>query len=159
MCASLHLILLRTKNTLQNKHFSTQHFFSHKLGLINKDGDYRSTDCHFTVFELACATGNFTRIMLEVLKCNNVKVVAPEPLESMCEQFRQILPNTAIIQCPPNKIHKHIKLFLFAITVDQVFSLNFMISFTHFLICILFYYVISVLVHTILRIWTEISSH
>ena len=83
-------------------------FFLHKLGLTDKDGDDPSRDRHFTILELGCGTGKFTRVMLEVLKGKNVKVIAAEPVESMCEQFRQILPDTEIIQCPAEKIRKHI---------------------------------------------------
>lgn len=44
--------------------------------------------------------------MLEVLKDKNVRVIASEPLQSMCEQLKLMVPDTEIIQCPAENIRK-----------------------------------------------------
>lgn len=65
-----------------------------------------SKDHSFTILELGCGTGKFTRVMLEVLKGKNVKVIASDPLQNMCEQLRLMMPDTEIIQCAAEKIRK-----------------------------------------------------
>ena len=47
--------------------------------------------------------------MLEVLKDKNVRVIASEPLQSMCEQLKLMVPDTEIIQCPAENIRKLLK--------------------------------------------------
>ena len=92
--------------------FEAVEFLLHKLGLRNKnptDITDAGTDRPCTILELGCGTGKFTRVMLKVLKGKNVKVIASEPLTSMCEQFRLMVPDTEIIQCAAEKIRKFLK--------------------------------------------------
>ena len=84
-------------------------FLLRKLGLKDHesmDGAAPGTERPFTILEVGCGTGKFTRVMVEVLKGKNVKVIASEPLQSMCEQFKVMVPDAEIIQCPAEKIRK-----------------------------------------------------
>lgn len=71
-------------------------FLLQKLGLHTAS---TSRADQVTVLELGSGTGKFTRVMLEVLKGKNVRVIASDPLENMCEHFKLLLPDTEIIQC------------------------------------------------------------
>ena len=51
------------------------------------------------VLELGSGTGKFTRVMLEVLKAQNVRVIASDPVDQMCEQFKRLQPDVDVIQC------------------------------------------------------------
>ncbi|KAL9975175.1 hypothetical protein ACROYT_G012302 [Oculina patagonica] len=42
--------------------------------------------------------------MLKVLEGKNVKVIASEPHQNMCEEFKQVVPDTEIIQCTVEQI-------------------------------------------------------
>lgn len=83
-------------------------FLLQKLGV--KDNDSGPNSCRgdrpFTILELGCGTGKFTRVMVKVLAGKNVRVIASEPLPSMCEQLKLIVPNTEIIQCAAELIRK-----------------------------------------------------
>ena len=88
-------------------------FLLNKLGLRGEDltrVTNTGTDHPCTILELGCGTGKFTGVMLKVLKGKNVKVVASEPVTSMCEQFRLMVPDTEIIQCTAEKIRKFVYL-------------------------------------------------
>ena len=76
-------------------------FFLEKLRLL----DNNTTKA---VLELGSGTGKFTRVMLEVLKDQDVRVTASDPLEHMCEHFKRVLPETDIIQCAAEKISKSV---------------------------------------------------
>lgn len=58
------------------------------------------------ILELGSGTGKFTRIMLEVLKDEDVEIIASDPLENMCEHFKRVLPETELIQCAAENIGK-----------------------------------------------------
>ena len=60
------------------------------------------------VLELGSGTGKFTRVMLEVLKDQDVRVIASDPFKHMCEHFKHLLPGIDIIQCTAEKISKYI---------------------------------------------------
>ena len=90
-------------------------FLLNNLGLRDKEPmniTDPATDRPFTILELGCGTGKFTRAMLKVLKGKDVKVIASEPLQSMCEQFRLMVPDTEIIQCTAESIRKFVCLTL-----------------------------------------------
>ena len=77
-------------------------FFLNNLGVKESN----TKDRPFTILELGCGTGKFTRVMLKVLEGKNVKVIASEPHQDMCEQFKEVIPDTEIIQCTAEKIRK-----------------------------------------------------
>lgn len=81
-------------------------FLLQKLGLKDNDAPNRTGNRPFTILELGCGTGKFTRVMVKVLTGKKVKVFASEPLQSMCEQFKLMVPETEIIQCAAEKIRK-----------------------------------------------------
>ena len=58
------------------------------------------------VLELGSGTGKFTRVMLEVLKDQNVRVIASDPVDQMCEKFKRLQPDIDIINCVAEKISK-----------------------------------------------------
>ena len=88
-------------------------FLLQKLGLLddNNTASTISRADQVTVLELGSGTGKFTRVMLEVLKEKNVRVLASDPLENMCEHFRHLLPDTEIIQCRAENISKSLFYF------------------------------------------------
>ena len=101
------------ENVRQEYPVKAVEFLLSKLGLRGEDltrVTNTSTDRPCTILELGCGTGKFTRVMLKVLKGKNVKVVASEPVTSMCEQFRLMVPDTEIIQCTAEKIRKFVYL-------------------------------------------------
>ena len=56
----------------------------------------------FTIVELGAGTGKFTRAVLKVLKqhsVQNFKIIATEPIKSMCDKFKDMVPEVDIIQC------------------------------------------------------------
>ena len=58
------------------------------------------------VLELGSGTGKFTRVMLEIVNKQNVTVIASDPLEEMCKEFKHHQPDTEIIQCAAERIGK-----------------------------------------------------
>ena len=98
------------ENVRPNYSLEAVEFFLRKLGLRDSNntamGAENQSHRPFTILEIGCGTGKFTRVMSEVLKGKNVKMIASEPLESMLKQFKQIVPNTETIQCPAENIRK-----------------------------------------------------
>ena len=82
-------------------------FFLEKLGALNSD-DNCNESRPFTILELGSGTGKLTRTILEVLMGKNIRVIASDPVKSMCEQFKVTVPETEIIQCPAEKIRKYL---------------------------------------------------
>lgn len=75
-------------------------YFLDKLGVKDDNSRVSSTEARpFTILEVGCGTGKFTRVMAKVLTDKNVRVIASEPLESMYEQFKVFVPGTDIVQC------------------------------------------------------------
>lgn len=57
-----------------------------------------------TILELGCGTGKFTRVLMEVLKNTDARVIASDPLDTMLEEFRKILPNVEVKQITAEEI-------------------------------------------------------
>ena len=103
------LLLHLPTMTMFGRIILSRQFLLRKLGLKDHesmDVAAPGTERPFTILEVGCGTGKFTRVMVEVLKGKNVKVIASEPLQSMCEQFKVMVPDAEIIQCPAEKIRK-----------------------------------------------------
>ena len=81
-------------------------FLLQNLRLLDNNTASASRPAQRKVLELGSGTGKFTRVMFEVLKEQNVRVIASDPLENMCELFRRLLPDTEIIQCSAENISK-----------------------------------------------------
>jgi len=79
-------------------------FFLQNLGFLDESKASRSG--RVRILELGSGTGKFTRIMLEVLKGEDVEIIASDPLENMCEHFKRVLPETELIQCTAENIGK-----------------------------------------------------
>ena len=58
------------------------------------------------VLELGSGTGKFTRVMLEVLEGKNVRIIASDPMKSMCDVFKKLHPDVELLQCPAENIGK-----------------------------------------------------
>ncbi|XP_029197192.2 uncharacterized methyltransferase-like C25B8.10 [Acropora millepora] len=74
-------------------------FFLQNLRLLDD-----STACKKKVLELGSGTGKFTRVMLGTVNKQNVTVIASDPLEEMCKEFKHHQPDTEIIQCAAERI-------------------------------------------------------
>lgn len=81
-------------------------FLLQKLGITDNQASNTTGNRPFTILELGCGTGKFTRVMVKLLTGKKVKVIASEPLQSMCQQFKLMVPETEIIQCAAEKIRK-----------------------------------------------------
>ena len=77
-------------------------FLLSKVGLL---GEGVTEDRSLTVLELGCGTGKFTQVMLDILK-EPVRIIASDPLESMVKQFKDVLPDVEVIQCPAQEIRE-----------------------------------------------------
>ena len=81
-------------------------FFLNNLGVK----EIVTQDRPFTILEVGCGTGKFTRVMLKILELKEeqkIKVIASEPHQNMCEEFKVLMPDTEIIQCTAEKIRKY----------------------------------------------------
>ena len=60
------------------------------------------------LLEIAAGTGKFTRVMAEILteKKANVKVIASDSQEAMCDMFRRCIPTIEILRFPAENIGK-----------------------------------------------------
>ena len=76
-------------------------FFLQNLRLLDD-----TTTCKKKVLELGSGTGKFTRVMLEIVNKQNVTVIASDPLEEMCKEFKHHQPDTGIIQCVAERTGK-----------------------------------------------------
>ena len=74
-------------------------FFLQNLRLLDD-----TKACKKKVLELGSGTGKFTRVMLEIVNQQNVTVIASDPLEEMCKEFKHHQPDTEIIQCAAERI-------------------------------------------------------
>ncbi|KAL9963796.1 hypothetical protein ACROYT_G027339 [Oculina patagonica] len=69
-------------------------FLLKKLGILEQQQMQT-----LNILELGSGTGKFTRLMMEVLKGNNTRVIASDPTQTMIQQFRRVLPNVELLQC------------------------------------------------------------
>ena len=76
-------------------------FLLHKLGLLDVPSYGQAK-----VLELGAGTGKFTLTMQEVLRCKNIEIISSEPLLSMRETFRKILPKVQIKEFSAEEIGK-----------------------------------------------------
>ena len=61
----------------------------------------------FTIVELGAGTGKFTRDVLKVFEkqaVRNFKIIATEPLQAMCEKFKEVVPDVEILQCAASEL-------------------------------------------------------
>ena len=80
-------------------------FFLNNLGVK----EIVTQDRRFTILEVGCGTGKFSRVTLKILEIKEeqeIKVIAREPHQNMCEEFKEPMPDTEIIQCTSEKIRK-----------------------------------------------------
>ena len=69
-------------------------FFLKKLGILEQQ---RAEP--LSVLELGAGTGKFTRVLMEVLKGIDARVIASDPTNSMVQEFQRVLPNVELLQC------------------------------------------------------------
>ena len=71
--------------------------------LLEKVGAFKTHSASepFTIVELGAGTGKFTRAALSVFEkrsVKNVKIISTEPIQEMCEKFKEMVPNIEILQ-------------------------------------------------------------
>ena len=62
----------------------------------------------FTIVELGAGTGKCTRAVLKVFEkhaVKNFKIISTEPLEAMCEKFKEMVPDVEILQCAASDLN------------------------------------------------------
>jgi len=59
-----------------------------------------------TILELGAGTGQFTKVLQDVIKGKDFKLIASEPLDSMGNVFRKNFPDLELISCTGEKIRK-----------------------------------------------------
>ena len=94
------------ENIRQDYPVEAVEFFLNNLGVK----EIVTQDRPFTILEVGCGTGKFTRVMLKVLELKEeqeIKVIASEPHQNMYEEFKVLMPDTEIIQCTAGKIRKY----------------------------------------------------
>ena len=52
-----------------------------------------------SILELGSGTGKFTRVMMQVLKGIDARVIASDPTITMVQEFQRVLPNVELLQC------------------------------------------------------------
>ena len=95
------------ENVRQDYPVEAVEFFLNSLGV--KEIVTPTQDRPFTILEVGCGTGKFTRVMLKILEQKeeqNIKVIASEPHQNMYEEFKLLMPDIEIIQCTAEKIRK-----------------------------------------------------
>ena len=94
------------ENIRQDYPVEAVEFFLNNLGVK----EIVTQDRPFRILEVGCGTGKFTRVMLRILESKKeeqeIKVIASEPHQNMCEEFKVLMPDTEIIQCTAEKIRK-----------------------------------------------------
>ena len=96
------------ENTRRDYPVEAVEFFLNKLG-VKEIVTHRTQDRPFTILEVGCGTGKFTRVMLKILELREeqeIKVIASEPHQNMYKEFKVLMPDTEIIQCTAEKIRK-----------------------------------------------------
>ena len=71
---------------------------------ISEEKEKEMKNQPLTILELGCGTGKFTRVLMEVLKNTDARVIASDPLDTMLEEFRKILPNVEVKQITAEEI-------------------------------------------------------
>ena len=74
-------------------------FFLKKLGILEQE---RAQP--FSILELGAGTGKFTRVLMEVLKDIDARVIASDPTNTMVQEFQRVLPNVELLQCSAENI-------------------------------------------------------
>lgn len=69
-------------------------FFLKKLGILEQQ---RAQP--LSILELGAGTGKFTRVLMEVLKGIEARVIASDPTNTMVQEFQRVLPNVELLQC------------------------------------------------------------
>ena len=69
-------------------------FFLRKLGILEQE---RTKP--LSILELGAGTGKFTRVLMDVLKGIDARVIASDPTNTMVQEFRRVLPNVELLQC------------------------------------------------------------
>ena len=69
-------------------------FFLKKLGLLEQQ---RAQP--LSILELGAGTGKFTRVVMEVLKGIDARVIASDPTNTMVQEFQRVLPNVELLHC------------------------------------------------------------
>ena len=57
-----------------------------------------------SILELGAGTGKFTRVLIEVLKGIDARVIASDPTNTMVQEFQRVLPNVELLQCSAENI-------------------------------------------------------
>jgi len=69
-------------------------FLLTKLGILE-----RQRTQPLSILELGAGTGKFTRVVMEVLKGIDARVIASDPTNTMVQEFQRVLPNVELLQC------------------------------------------------------------
>jgi len=93
------------ENARQNYPVEAVEYFLNNLGVK----EIVTQDRPFTILEVGCGTGKFTRVMLKILELKEdktIKVIASEPHQNMYEEFKVVMPDIEIIQCTAEEIRE-----------------------------------------------------
>ena len=74
-------------------------FFLKKLGILEQQ---RAQP--LSILELGAGTGKFTRVLIDVLKGIDARVIASDPTNTMVQEFQRVLPNVELLQCSAENI-------------------------------------------------------
>ena len=108
--------------------------------LLRQLGALQQRSQEFVITELGAGTGKYTRAMIKVLEQHssreNVKIIATEPLEEMCDKFKEMVPGVKILQCAASNIGKIQTLHLILIHIGHLYIRSkYMIFDMYFSIC------------------------